>query len=120
MESILEKLGSLAGDVKEYIDNRITLLKLEAVERASKLIALIIAVAALAVFVFLFLMFVGLVAAVLISNWTGLAYMGYLVVALGYVLFGMLLWRKKEKLIRIPLMNAILKQIFSDEDVQKH
>lgn len=120
MENIFDKAGELAGNVKEYISNRIAIVKLETAERSSKVIAVVIAGSVVALFILLFLMFLGMAAADLLSEWIGESYAGSFIVAGIYLLSALALWRSKEKLIRIPVMNAILQQMFSDEEDQKH
>lgn len=55
---------------------------------------------------------------VLLSEWTGSYYAGALIVAVIFLLLALLFWVRKDKLIRIPVLNAILKQLFHDEKDQ--
>jgi uncharacterized membrane protein YqjE len=116
MEHLLEKAGQIAGHVKEYINNRISLVKLEAAEKTSRLVAVIVAGSVVALFILLFMMFLGMAAADLLSSWTGASYAGSLIVAGIYLLSAIIIWRTRERLIRIPVMNAIIKQMFGDEE----
>lgn len=47
---------------------------------------------------------------------TGEYYWGFLIVAGIYGLTGILVWTLKEKIIRLPIMNAILQQLFKEEN----
>jgi uncharacterized membrane protein YqjE len=119
METIFDKAGELAGNVKEYIRNRVALAKLEIAEKTSNVVALVIAGSVVAVFILLFLMFLGMGAATLLTELIGASYAGSLIVAGIYLLSAVLLWRNREKLVKIPVMNAILQQMFPDEEDQK-
>lgn len=119
METVFDKAGELADNVKAYIRNRIALAKLEAAAKTSNVVAVIIAGSVVALFILLFLMFLGMAAAELLSELIGPSYAGSLIVAGVYLLSAVILWRSREKLIRIPVMNVILQQLFHDEEDKK-
>lgn len=110
------KAEHLVEHLKEYVNTRISLAKLEIAEKVSRLIAW--AVAALFVFIVLliFIVFLGLSAAHGIGDALGKPYLGFLIVAGFYLFVAFLVWWQKEKLLRMPLMNAIVRQLFPVED----
>jgi hypothetical protein len=107
---------SLAGDVKKYIETRISLAKLQAVEQGSR-IAGSIMTAVIAVIVFsLFLIFASIAVAFLISESTGKGYMGFVYVGGFYLLLGIIILLMKEKLIIGPVTNSFIRKILKDND----
>lgn len=123
LQEEFKKVEEMAGHFKAYIDTRIAQVKLGVAEKVSKVLAVIIA-AMFVVFVFFFFMVFGsMAAAYAIGAWLGQTWLGFLVVALIYLLLGIITWAAKERLLRIPIMNAIIRQLFSndatDEEDQK-
>lgn len=115
MENLFDTAGELADNVKEYLNNRVAAIRLEIAEKTSKVVAVVIAGSMVAVFLLLFLMFLGYSAANVLSNWTHTVWVGPLIVSGAYLFIAILLWRGKERLIRIPVMNAILQQLTGNE-----
>ena len=116
MEKTFAKVEEMAEHVKEYVNNHITSAKLSVAEKTSGVLANIIALAvALLVFVF-FIVFASVALALVFAKLTGEYYWGFLIVAGIYLLMGILVWTMREKLLRLPIMNAILKQLFKDEE----
>ena len=116
MENTFAKVEELADHVKEYINNRIASMKLSVAEKISAVLSNIIALLiVLTVFVF-FIVFSGIALAFLFAKLTGEYYWGFLIVAGIYGLTGILVWTLKEKIIRLPIMNAILQQLFKEEN----
>jgi energy-coupling factor transporter transmembrane protein EcfT len=115
MEKTFAKVEELADHVKEYINNRIASVKLSIAEKTSAVLSNIIAmIFVLTVFVF-FIVFAGITLAFVFAKLTGEYYWGFLIVAGIYLLMGLLVWALKEKLIRLPIMNAILQQLSKEE-----
>src|SRR5688500_9993188 len=108
MEQILSRAEELAAHVKKYINNHVSTLKLRAAEKSSKLISAMIAFSAAAVVFLFFLVFAGIAAAYALAEWTGKLYWGFLLAAGIYLALGIFIWMAKEKLIRLPVMNALL------------
>ncbi|MBI5858579.1 MAG: phage holin family protein [Sphingobacteriales bacterium] len=103
------KIESLLDKAKEYINTRIAQVKLSVAEKISKTLSVIIA-AFVAVLVFLFFLLFGSIAlAIVIGNLVGKLWLGFLIIAVAWLLSGILIWKTKERLLQIPIMNAILK-----------
>ncbi len=116
MEETFAKVEELAEHVKEYVNNRISSVKLSSAEKSSKLTANILAVVIAALVFVFFLLFASIALAYVFSKLTGEFYWGFLIVAGIYFLFGLIVWLLREKILRIPIMNAMLEQLFKDED----
>jgi hypothetical protein len=110
-----QKVENLAEHIKEYVNTRISIIKLGIAEKASKLIAWIIAGVFLLFILLFFLVFLSLSAAHGIGDALGKPYLGFLIVGGFYLVLALFVWWLREKLLRIPLMNAMIRQMFSDE-----
>lgn len=116
MDNTFAKLEELAGNIKDYINARVDAIKLSAAEKVSWLIANL-AAAFIAVFVFLLvLIFSGIALALVLGEWIGKTWAGFLLVAFAYLLFGIIIWKRRRKIIQLPVMNALIEQIFKTGD----
>jgi hypothetical protein len=119
MSDLFAKAEELTGHVKEYINTKIEIAKLDIAEKGSRIISNMVAgiiVAILFVFVLVFASFAGAYA---LSEWIGNTYAGFLIVAGIYLLIGVVVWVTRTRILQIPIMNAIIRQLFSGDDPDK-
>jgi protein-S-isoprenylcysteine O-methyltransferase Ste14 len=120
MEKIVEKAEELAGTVKEYVNNRIESVKLGVAEKSSAIIANLVAGAiAMAVF-FFFLLFAGIALSFALGDWLGKTWAGFLIVAMLYLLLGIIIWSARTRLIRLPVMNSLIRQLINKEEKEDY
>jgi len=113
MEKAFAKAEELATAVKEYVDTRLDAVKLSVAEKVSALLANLLA-GMVVVLVFLCFVFFGSIAlALLLGSWLGAWWLGFLIVAGIYLLLGLITWLARGRLIRIPIMNALIRQLFN-------
>jgi hypothetical protein len=115
MEKAFVKAEDLAGHIKDYINNRVDSVKLNVAEKTSKLGANLIAFVIVSVFALFFVVFASIALAYVFSALTGKLYWGFLMVAGFYLLAGVIIWSARERLLRLPVMNALLQQLFTEE-----
>lgn len=116
MEKTFAKVEELAGTVNDYVNARIDAVKLNAAEKSSVVISNLIAGMVVA---FVFLLFIGMGSIALafgLGEWIGKTWAGFLIVAFIYLLIGIIVWIARVRIIRLPVMNAIIKQLFRNED----
>jgi len=116
MENSFEKFDDLIQHVKEYVNNSISLFKIEIAEKISGVISNIIALFFVIIIFLLMLIFFSISLALVLGKITGENYWGFLIVSGIYFLMGIMIWKGKERIIRIPIMNSILSQLFKQED----
>ena len=116
MSDTFEKLEDLTDHVKEYINTRVEITKLHLAEKTSMVISNLIAVTIVAVLFLFVIVFGSIAGAWALSEWIGKTYSGFLIVAGCYLLLGIIVWIAKDKLIRFPVMNAIIKQLQKKDD----
>ncbi len=116
MEKTFAKIEELTDSVKEYVNTRVESVKLSVAEKSSALVANLVAGMLVAAVFLFFLIFAGIALALVLGEWTGKMWAGFLIVAGIYLLFGFIVWIAREKIIRLPVMNAMIKQLFSNDD----
>ncbi|MBL7701941.1 MAG: phage holin family protein [Ferruginibacter sp.] len=116
MEKAFAKAEELADTVKEYVNNRIAAAKLNVAEKSSAVIANLAATLAVAGVLMLFILFSSIALAFCLGAWIGATWAGFLIVGGLYLLIGIIIWTARVKIIQLPVMNSILKQLFGDED----
>jgi predicted transporter len=119
MEETFAKVEDLAAHVKEYVNNRISSVKLSVAEKSSKMAANIIAMALVVLVFVFFIVFASIALAHVFAKLTGELYLGFLIVAGIYFLLGLLVWMMKERVLRLPIMNAMLQQLFKEEEADE-
>lgn len=116
MEQTFARVEELAGHVKDYVDTKIAYVKLSAAEKSSKILSNMIAAVVVAVIFVFFFIFAGIAGAYALSAWIGKMYAGFFIVSGIYLLAGIIVWKGREKILRIPIMNSIIRQLFKKEN----
>ena len=115
MENAFSKFEELIGSVRAYVDLRIAQVKVEFAEKVSSLFANLIAAVMLALFLTIFLIFASITGAILLNQCLCSAWAGYAIIAVLYLLLGCIIWLAKGRLIQVPVMNALIHQLFKEE-----
>lgn len=116
MEETFVKAEELAEHVKQYINNRMDAVKLNTAEKSSKLLATVIASVVVAMFFITFLFFASTALAFVFSRITGALSWGFLIVGGIYLMLGAIIWLLKDRILQLPIMNALLQQLFTDNE----
>lgn len=110
---------TFVDQVKEYLNTRLTQLKLSFAEKTSKVMAVLIAVVMSALVFFLFLLLISIAGAIAIGQWLESFWLGFVVVGGIVLIVGLILWIFKDGIIRRPIMNALIKAMFDKERDEK-
>jgi ABC-type glycerol-3-phosphate transport system permease component len=113
-----KKIEETVSHFKQYVDTKITKTKLDAAAKTSDVITYVVVGMLVTVIFFLFVIFVSDAAAYAIGNYFGKSWLGFLLVGGFYFLAGLLIWFSRERLLRIPIMNAIIERFFTQETEQ--
>lgn len=116
MEKTFAKVEELVGNVKEYVNTRIESVKFNAAEKSSIVIANVVAGLVAAVVFIFFLGFASIALAFWLSNLIGSPWSGFLIVSGFYLLTGIIIWFGRGKFIRMPVMNALISQLFKHDE----
>jgi hypothetical protein len=118
--ALFSKAEDLFSHIKEYVNNRVDSAKLNVADKTSRIVANGIAILVIVVLSLFFMVFASIAFAHVLGIWTGKLYWGFLIIAGIYLLLAFFIWLGKNKLIRLPIMNAILRQLFNDNDNEEH
>lgn len=102
-------------DMDEYIQNNLLLLKLQAVEKISKLVAVITAGLLIVLFCFFILFFLSLLAGYYFTDVTGSKYWGFGIIAAFYVVLLALIIFFRKKLLDQYIVNTVINIFFEAE-----
>lgn len=119
MQETFLKAEEFTEHLKEYVSNRVAALKLQTAEKTSVILANFIAIAVVAAIAFIFIIFISMAAAYALSDMIGKNYAGFLIVGVTWLFIAVIGWISREKILRIPIMNKMLHQMFSDEKDSK-
>lgn len=116
MNETFEKIEGLTDHVKDYVNTKIEITKLRIAEKTSQVVGNVIAVIIVVVFFLFVVVFGSLAGAWALSDLIGKRYAGFLIVAGFYLLLGIIVWAARGRLIRFPVMNALIKMLHKKDD----
>ena len=109
------KVEELAGNVKEYVNIQVELVKLSVADKSSAIMAEAALFIAIALIGLLFSLAVTMALGYWLAYLTGSNAIGFLIVAGIYLLKAILIIANRKKWILDPIRDRIIKKIFSDE-----
>lgn len=108
----MEETATLKENVKEFVDTKLDIIKLQAIRKGAPVISSIIVAVALLFLGIFILMFLSFSAAYAISDATDKPFLGFLVVGGFYMLLAGLVLALKNKLLTLPIMNSMLESLY--------
>ena len=112
MEPQKESARPIIDQVREYVETRVKLLKLEVIDRSTTIISSIIIEIVIIVSLVLTFLFASFTLALFLADVLGSNWKGFGCVALIYLLIAVLLMVAKKSFER-PLINILIKKIFN-------
>jgi CDP-diglyceride synthetase len=109
------KIEEIVSHFKKYVNTKITKAKLDTPAKTSDMITFMVVRMLVTVIFFIFIIFASDAAAYAIGDHFGKVWLGFLLVAAFYLMAGLLIWFSRERLLRIPIMNAIITRLFTHE-----
>jgi hypothetical protein len=118
-QKISENFSELADNVKRYVQLKIDLLKLNFLEKFSKLVSFVV----ITLVFFLLFLFIVLFISMGFIFWFrdnfGHEWLGAIIVACFYLLMGIVIWLFRFRLFLNPVVARLSKILFEDEDEEK-
>ena len=111
MEEKKETLPPIIDQLKEYVETRIKLAKLQAIESTSTVAASMIADVALIICIVLAFIFASLTLAFYLGKLFGADWIGFGCVAILYLIFALVVKANKQR-IEKPIANEFIQKIF--------
>lgn len=110
------KIEALVDHVKEYVETRYELIILNAQDKISDVLSSIASVFIIAILSVFILLFLSIGAAWWIGIVTGNPSIGFFSIAGFYFLLTIIAYAGREKWIRLPIINALIKKISVHEE----
>lgn len=111
MENQSSPIDSLIDRVKIYVETRIDLLKLKAIDKSSSLLSLMVSMIIVILMSFIFIILLSVGVALLLGEMLGKTYFGFFIVAGFYLLVGFMLFAFRNKWMKTPIANSMIKNL---------
>ncbi|MFL9482261.1 phage holin family protein [Chitinophagaceae bacterium LWZ2-11] len=98
--------------VEEYVQDRILLMRLQIVEKVSRLSAMLFSGIIIALLSFFILLFISIMAGYLFASLTGSLYIGFGIVALFYIILLIVIIKLKKRVIDKTVTDIVIKVFF--------
>jgi hypothetical protein len=116
MSDTFTKAEELAGSIREYIQLKVRAVKLDVAEKTSAVMANLVAGAIVAVIMLLMVIFAGIALSYVFAGLVGTMVGGFLITAGLFLVLAIITWKMRQRIIRLPIMNSIIQQLFKEED----
>jgi hypothetical protein len=113
METENTQIGSLFEKAEGYIETKIDLFKLRAIDKSSDVVSSIASRMVIALFVASFFLMFNVGLAILIGRSLGEVYYGFFIVAGFYLILIAILYALRDKWLKAPINDLIIKSIFN-------
>jgi hypothetical protein len=113
MEIPNNNIGSLFEKAEDYLETKMDLYRLKAIDKSSDVVSSIAARLVIALFIASFFLMVNIGLALLIGRSIGEIYYGFFIVAGFYLIVIAVLFAVRDKWLKAPISNLIIKSIFN-------
>jgi len=104
----IDAIKSLIEKLKDYLETKLELTKLKAIDRSADILATLIVIVSIILLGSLFILFISIALALIIGHWLGAAYYGFFIMGGLYALLLLLIYKRREKWIKIPIENGLI------------
>ena len=111
IENQSSPVESLIDRVKSYVETRIDLLRLKAIDKSSSFLSLLISMIVVILVSFISIMMLSVGIALLLGDWLGKAYYGFFIVGAFYLITGLVLYSARNKWLKSPIANSMIKNL---------
>jgi hypothetical protein len=113
--NLMNQVEELFKEFKDYVSLRIEITQLKYSSKTSLVTSSVLTYMLISMVIFFFVLVLTIGIALWMGNQLGEWYLGFLIMAGIYLLIGIVIFTFRNRWIRIPLNNLIIKEIF-DED----
>ena len=101
---------SLANNSKDYVETRLNLFKLKAVDKTSDIASSILSVLPIVLIFTLVFILLNIGLALLIGDFAGRASFGFLILTAVYIFVGIILYAGRKKWLKTPFENLLIRK----------
>jgi len=109
------KLGSIGDHLRHYVETKSKIYLLDAADKTSSTISSLGYFIVMGIAMTLVLLFLSTGAAIWIGHLYGETSMGFLIIGIFYLVVTLIIYLGRESLVKAPIVNTILKKLYSDE-----
>jgi hypothetical protein len=113
MEKQQNPIGSLFEKAEDYLETRMDLYRLRAIDKSSDVLSSIASRLVIALFIASFFLMLNIGLALLIGRSIGEVYYGFFIVAGFYLIVIAILYSLRDKWLKAPISNLIIKSILN-------
>ncbi len=110
------KVEKFLTDVKEYAEVRFDMVSLNIQDKFSDIVSSLVSIVVLSVLALLILLFAGLGAAIWLGEYLNNPPVGFFCITGFYVLLALVLFFNRERWIKFPIMNSLIKKIHLNDE----
>jgi len=111
MENHTSSIESLIERLRNYGETRFELIKLKAINKSSGFVSALVTYLIMVLILVCCFLFINIGIALLLGELLGKSYYGFFIVAVFYGVTGMILFKLKDKWIKTPVINMMLKEL---------
>jgi hypothetical protein len=104
---------SLIGNSTEYVETRLNLFKLKLVDKTSDIASSVVSFVPLILIFFIVFLLLNIGLALLIGDLVGRASWGFLILTAIYLIAGLILYKSRKKLVKVPFANLLIRKFLS-------
>lgn len=104
-------LESLFERTNDYLETRIELAKLKAVKKSSEVLSAVVSKILLGIVLCFFIMVLNIAIGLWLGELMGKNYLGFFALAGFYLIAGLIIYSAREKLLKVPFANSLIKKI---------
>ena len=108
---------SLIDKVVQYIETNVSLIKLKLIDKGSSVISAFLAYIIIAVFVILLIVLLSIGVSLWLGKMLGETFLGFFVTAGFFIILSLLLYKLRNKWLKMPIANSLLKNFKDDNRI---
>ncbi len=113
MEPNISTIDSLFQKAGEYVDTRVDLLKLKAIDKSSDVASSLLSRLAIIMIVLFFAILLNIGIALVLGEMLGKTYYGFFIMAGFYGITGLVFYSFRNKWLKAPISNLMIKKLLS-------
>jgi len=114
MENKQSTVEELYYKLKEYADLRLDLFKLKGIKKASDFFSTLTAIIILLVLFFLVIICFTIGIALLLGDWLGHSFYGFLIMGGLFIIIGLILYWGRDKFLKLSISDRLIKELLED------
>src|SRR5689334_10689360 len=120
METIQNKITNLGNHLEDYLKTREELAKLIAAEKSSVIAGTLFSSFILVLIFSIVFLFLSFSAAYFIAELTGKVYLGFICMTGFYLIAGILFYTNRQRWLKNPVTNSVIKNFFKSENHEQN